>query len=185
MVQAVPAASSRGPAPRLRCLACREPLGAADDVTRVGGPRQVPAAPVDRGWYALVADEVCGPLRRDQIARMHAEGRLDDQGLVWHEGFRGWARLVDTTTFIGLFGGRRGAPRWERDEVVDLTDDVDLVEVVPASARRSPPPLRRTITEPAPARTCSPRRATPPPRASRRWRASGKAGWAPGSSSCS
>jgi len=171
MVQAIPAASSRGPAPRLRCLACHQPL-TDDEDTRITGRLQVPSAPVDEDWYAMVHEEVVGPLNRSQLVRLHDSGMLDEDALVWHQGFRGWARLADTATFTRRVGGRRPAPRAARlprpslltaSEVVDLTDHVEVVEVVevvPPPVRRSPP---RTVTEPSVA--MRPRAATLAPHA--------------------
>ncbi len=169
MVQAVPAASSRGPAPQMRCLACHQPL-TNDEDTRVTGRLQVPSAPVDEDWYAMVHDEAVGPLNRSQLVRLHESGMLDEDALVWHQGFRGWARLADTATFTRLVGGQRPAPRPARlprpgllttSEVVDLTDHVEMVEmveVVPPPVRRSPP---RTATEPS---VALPAPARPPAR---------------------
>jgi hypothetical protein len=150
MVQAVPAASPRSPALRLRCLACHASLAeAGDEVTRLRGRLEVPAAPVELRWYAMVHGEVVGPVGRDELARLHHQRVLDDDGLVWHDGFRGWARLCDTATFAPLVGGRRPAPRVGRaiSGVLDLTDDVDLVEVEPPQQRRAalPPPVSRRI----------------------------------------
>jgi GYF domain 2 len=142
MVQAVPAASPRGPAPQLSCLACHEPLGASDDVTRVIGGLEVPAAPIDAGWYAMVHGEVVGPVGREAIARMFGTRVLADDALVWHRGFRGWASLANTATFAPLVGGRRPAPRANR--LLDLTDDVAL-EDAPAPRRPAPPPLPRRL----------------------------------------
>ncbi len=145
MIQSVPAASPRGPALRMRCLACHAALGGGDDITRITGRLEVPAAPVDTGWHAMVDGEVVGPLGRDALVRMHRRGVLDAEALVWHAGFRGWARLADTTTFAGVLGGRRRAPRATPlgVAVLDLTDHVDLDE--PAPRRASPPPLPRRL----------------------------------------
>lgn len=141
MVQAVPAASPRRPTFPLRCLACHAPLGSTgDDATRVTGPVQVPTAPIDARWYARVDGRTLGPLERSELGRLHRAGVLDDDALVWHEGFTDWARLADCATFGSLVGGRRPAPRMRRSisGVLDLTEQVEL-EVEPPR-RRVPPP---------------------------------------------
>jgi hypothetical protein len=157
MVQAVPAASPRGPALQLRCLACHQALGAGDDVTRITGRLEVPAAPVDVQWYAMVHGEVVGPIGREDLAGLHRKSVLDDDALVWHQGFRGWARLADTATFAPLVGGRKPAPRSARMPAVDLTEDLE--EMVTAPRRMVvPPPIPRRMGPPP-----IPRRMGPPP----------------------
>ncbi len=145
MVQVVPADSPRGPALRLRCLACHASLFVDDDVTRLTAGLEVAAAPLGGHWYVVSEGEVVGPITRDDIERLHTEGSLTDDALVWHLGFRAWARLSNTATFCGRVGGRRPAPRRQPPTVLDLTAHADLIE---------PGPMRRTT---------SPRRRTPPP----------------------
>jgi hypothetical protein len=141
MVQAVPAASPRRSALQLRCLACHAPLGSSDDSTRVTGPMQVPTAPIDSRWHVMVDGRALGPLERKELGRLHRMGVIDDDALVWHEGFTDWARLADTATFGSLVGGRRPAPRMRRSisGVLDLTEEVDGEAEAPR--RRLPPPV--------------------------------------------
>lgn len=141
MVQAVPAPAPRRSALQLRCLACHAPLGSGHDATRVTGSLQVPTAPIDSRWYAMVDGRALGPLERTELGRLHRLGVIDDDALVWHEGFTDWARLADTATLGSLVGGRRPAPRMRRSisGVLDLTEHVDVE--VEAPRRRLPPPV--------------------------------------------
>lgn len=122
-VQTVPAPSPRGFALHLRCHGCRQPLE-GDDVTRLGAGLEVPAGPVGRGWSVFVEGEVVGDLSEEEIRRYHRAEVIEADALVWHAGFRGWARLSETATFREMAGGRRSTPRHPA-AVVDLTDELD------------------------------------------------------------
>lgn len=122
-IQTIPADSPRGFALHLRCQGCRQPLG-DDDITRVGTRLEVPTAPVDQGWSVFEGGQLRGPMSEDEIRRDHRAGAIGDDAVVWHRGFRGWARLSETVTFRGLAGGQRPAPR-SVSTVVDLTDEIE------------------------------------------------------------
>lgn len=118
-IQTAPASSPRGFALHLRCSACATPLG-DNEVTRLAARLEVPVAPVREGWAVVVEGEVVGPVSADEIRCYHRASVIDDQALVWHEGFRGWARLSETLTFRALCSSTRPAPQ-QGDAVVNLT----------------------------------------------------------------